>query len=422
MNPDPEISNCSVEILVVEDSATQALLLQNILEKQGWKVSCARDGKAALEFLKDREPTLVITDIQMPGMDGYELCHAIKSDARFKNLPVILLTSLSAPQDIMRGLECGADNFVVKPYDENFLLSRINSILANQELRKTAGAEMGISIFFAGQRYFITSDRLQILNLLLSTYETALLRNSELAQAREAIEQKARELARSNKELEQFAYVVSHDLQEPLRMVSSYLELIEKRYASRLDEAGHQFIGFAVDGAKRMQTLIHDLIAYSRVGTREKPFSPTDLEGVLADALDNLRIAIQESGASVTHDPLPTLAADSTQLLQLFQNLIGNAIKFRRNDAPPAIHVSARRQGGDWEFGIRDNGIGIKPEFFDRIFMVFQRLHDLQEYPGTGIGLAVCKKIVERHGGRIWVESEPGKGSAFQFTIPAMAG
>ncbi len=418
MEIDPNVDNHQVEILIVEDSPTQALLLENILEKHGYQVFLARDGRMALELLQKKIPTLVITDIQMPGMDGYELCHAIKSDPALKSLPVILLTSLSAPQDIVRGLECGADNFVVKPYEEEFLLSRIHFILANQELRKTACAEMGIAIFFAGEKYFITSDRLQILNLLLSTYETALLRNSELAQAREAIEEKAQELTRSNDELEQFAYVVSHDLQEPLRMVESYLRLIEKRYAGKLDEAGHEFIAFAVDGAKRMQTLIHDLITYSRVGTRGKAFSATDLESVLADALANLKIALEECGGKVTHDALPSLSADPTQLLQLFQNLIGNAIKFRRADTSPAIHVSAEKQGAKWLFGIRDNGIGIDPQFFDRIFVVFQRLHERHDYPGTGIGLAVCKKIVERHGGRIWVESKPGEGTTFFFTIP----
>lgn len=421
MKLDPYVDNRLVEILIVEDSPTQALLLQNILENHGYKISCARDGRAALEALKGQKPTLVITDIQMPGMDGYELCHAIKTDARLKDLPVILLTSLSAPQDIVRGLECGADNFVVKPYEEEFLISRIHFILANQELRKTSCAEMGIAIFFAGEKYFITSDRLQILNLLLSTYETALQRNMELAHAREVIEEKAQELSRSNDELERFAYVVSHDLQEPLRMIASYLGLIEKRYSEKLDAAGHEFIGFAVDGAKRMQTLIHDLITYSRVGTRGKPFSATDLESVFADALANLKIAREESGTTITHDALPTLNADPTQLLQLFQNLIGNAIKFRRKETPPAIHLSAQKQGSKWLFGLHDNGIGVDPQFFDRIFVVFQRLHERHEYPGTGIGLAVCKKIVERHGGGIWVESKPGEGTTFFFTIPERA-
>jgi DNA-binding LacI/PurR family transcriptional regulator/signal transduction histidine kinase len=226
------------------------------------------------------------------------------------------------------------------------------------------------------------------------------------------------ELARSNRELEQFAYVASHDLQEPLRMVKSYLQLIERRYARQLDEDADEFIAFAVDGAERMQTLIHDLLEYSRVTTHGKPFAPTDCAAVLNHALNNLKVAIEESGAVITHDGLPTVMADETQLTSLLQNLIGNAIKFRKKETQPEIHISAERTGAEWAFSVRDNGIGIDSGYFERIFMIFQQLHSHEEYAGTGIGLAVCKKIIERHGGRIWVESEPGKGSTFYFTIP----
>ena len=240
-------------------------------------------------------------------------------------------------------------------------------------------------------------------------------------QAEERLRQITIEMQRSNTELGQFAYVISHDLQEPLRMVSSYTQLLARRYQSKLDADADEFITYAVDGAKRMQALLGDLLEYSRIGTRGKPFSLTDSEDIIKQAMANLKIAIEESGALVSYDTLLAIMADEGQLVQLFQNLIGNAIKFRGQE-PPRVHISAERRRKVVIFSVRDNGIGIDPQHSKSIFEIFRRLHTREEYPGTGMGLSICKKIVERHGGNIWVQSRPGEGSTFYLTIQVPGG
>jgi PAS domain S-box-containing protein len=247
---------------------------------------------------------------------------------------------------------------------------------------------------------------------------TAAIRDITARKEAEAhLVQKVAELSRSNEELAQFAYVASHDLQEPLRMVASYTQLLSRRYKGRLDSDADEFIAFAVDGAGRMQRLIQDLLEFSRVGTKGRELVETSSEVALGQALVNLRRAIQTSSAVVTHDPLPAVLADTAQLTQLFQNLVGNAIKYQKSGIPQ-VHISAAKNGGrKWVFSVQDNGLGIDPIYFERIFGMFQRLHKREEFDGTGIGLAICKKIVERHGGHISVESQPGQGSTFRFAL-----
>ncbi len=254
--------------------------------------------------------------------------------------------------------------------------------------------------------------------VLVSKAESDLMAsNRELRREIEERKKRAEELARSNEDLEQFAFVSSHDLQEPLRMVSSYVQLLAQRYKGKLDSDADEFIAFAVDGAKRMQELINGLLSYSRINTRGAEFKPVDCNEVLKSVTDNLQFAIEESQAKLKIGPLPLIMADRTQIEQIFQNLIGNAVKFRGKDAP-IVHVACQKKDSYWQFSVSDNGIGFDMAFAKRIFLIFQRLHSKTDYPGTGIGLAICKKIVERHGGSFSVDSVAGKGSVFSFTIP----
>ncbi len=297
---------------------------------------------------------------------------------------------------------------------DDFTVEKVN-------LEGTQKATLNILEDFNAEKLRLEDTQRALLNILDDLNES----KEELERAHDVLEIRVRErtaeLARSNAELEQFAYIASHDLQEPLRMVSSYVQLLGRRYKGKLDRNADEFIAFASEGAIRMQRLINDLLAYSRVGTRGKSFEEVNLEMVLAQALENLHLVIKEKKVVVTHDPLPMAYGDSGQLTQVFQNLIDNAVKFRGEEAP-RVHISGRGQGNEVICVVSDNGIGIAPEFVNRLFVLFQRLHTRKEYPGTGLGLAICKRIVERHGGRIWVESKPDEGSVFYFTIPANEG
>jgi PAS domain S-box-containing protein len=295
---------------------------------------------------------------------------------------------------------------------------------------RSAGEVIGVMDFFSRNVQSPDEDLLRMFDALGSQIGDFMTRK----RAEEALVRYSNELERSNKELQMFASIASHDLQEPLRVVSGFAQLLEQRYKGKLDKSADDFIGYMVDGAERMQQLIRDLLDYSRVTTRGNPFKPASCDLVMQKAITNLKASIEESNAVITADPLPVVKADESQLVHLFQNLIGNAVKYRKKDEPPRVHISAKnisdsavqsairntqsamREG--WLFSVQDNGIGIEPQYFDRIFQVFQRLHKREEYPGTGIGLAICRKIVERHGGGIWVKSEPGKGSTFFFTMP----
>lgn len=549
-------------ILVVDDTPTNLEVLFNFLNNSGFRILIAEDGESALQKANYASPDLILLDVLMPGMDGFETCRCLKENPSTQNIPIIFMTALTETIDKVKGFSLGAVDYITKPLQYEEVLARVKTHLRLQHLtcqlqeknlqleqeiqerrqteaalklqnqRSQLFAEVTLKIrqslqleeilattvtevqrilqadrvliyrlwpdgtgcgvaesvlpdfppvmghvfpeeifpsefrrlYQAGRvrsvsdvetdtsipgclvefvRRFQVRAKLvvpilakqQLWGLLIAhqcssprewtTFETDLLIQIAdqigiaLTQA-QLLEQETRqrqELTYSNTELQQFAYIASHDLQEPLRMITSYLQLIERRYKDKLDSSANDFIHYAVDGANRMQKLINDLLAYSRVGTKGQKFERVDCTAVVEQAIANLSVAIAETGAQVTYNALPSVMGDATQLNQLFQNLVGNAIKFH-GETRPIVHIQAEDQKGEWVFSIRDNGIGIEPEYAERIFVIFQRLHSRSEYPGTGIGLAVCKKIIERHGGRIWMQSELGQGATFYFTLP----
>jgi two-component system sensor histidine kinase/response regulator len=381
-------------VLLVDDNPESLVALEAILEGPDRKLVKAISGQEALKRLLEQNFAVILLDVKMTTMDGYETARLIRQREKSRDIPIIFLTSHNKEDaQIAKGYSYGAVDYIIKPVVPETLRSKVSVFI---ELSKRTAA-------------------LRRKNMELEAAERALQeRTQELAH-------RVEELARSNAELERFAYVASHDLKEPLRMVTSYTKLLAKRYKGRLDADADEFINYAVDGASRMEQLIQDLLLYSRVGIQELFFKPIDCELVLRRALANLQTATEETGAVITHDPLPTINADDTQLVQVFQNLVSNAIKFR-GDAAPRIHLSAKKEPKEWVFLVQDNGIGIEPQYSERIFVIFQRLHDRGEYPGNGVGLAICKKVVENQGGRIWLESQLGKGTTFYFTIPHRRG
>ncbi|MDM8549044.1 response regulator [Desulfobacterales bacterium HSG2] len=362
-------------ILIVDDKLENLRLLHRMLADTGYKVRPASNGRMGLLTAQRELPDLVLLDIRMPDLDGYEVCKALKADENTRDIPVIFISALHETEDKVKAFSLGGVDFITKPLQEEEVLARVRTHMGIRDMQR------------------------------------------DIKEKNAMLRERTEELERSNRDLEQFAHVVSHDLQEPLRMVSSYVQLLERRYKGKLDADADDFIAFAVDGATRMRTLLKEILAFSRVGTRGKLFGPVETEDILEQTLANLSVSIRESGAEVTHDALPSVIADASQLTRVFQNLISNAIKFR-GEEPPRIHITAEKKEGERIFSFKDNGIGIAPEHSDRIFVIFQRLHTRDKYPGTGMGLAICKRIVERHGGRLWVESREGAGSLFCFTIP----
>ena len=417
-------------ILVVDDTPENLRLLSTMLTQRGYAPRCVINGQMALRACNSNPPDLILLDIMMPQMNGYEVCQHLKSDDKTRDIPVIFISAKDEVFDKVNAFTVGAVDYISKPFQFEEVLARIEShltlrnlqkqlkqqnILLQEEIRSRLAVEKAIQEKNHILQKEISTRRsvekaLQEQNLLLQ----AEIFNRQSAES--ALLKSNQELARSNAELEQFAYVASHDLQAPLATIASYAQLLEKRSKDQLDSQANKFIGNIVHGCMRMQTLIDDLLEYSRVGRNQRPFQPTECDRVVEQALTNLQAAVRETKAVITYSDLPAITGDFSQLVQLFQNLIGNAIKYR-HEAPPVIRVTACKSENNWLFSVADNGIGIAPQHQERIFQIFQRLHTQKEYSGTGIGLAICQKIVQRHGGSIWVESEPGQGSTFYFTL-----
>ena len=397
-----------VKILLVDDKQENLVAIEAVLDGLGQEVVKARSGKDALRACLEHDFAAILLDVKMPDMDGFETAAMIRERERSSGTPIIFLTALRSDEHLFRGYYMGAVDYLYKPIVPDVLRSKVGVFVdlsrKNALLRKHATT--------------LEQKNAELEKLIAERQKAEAHVRTLNTELEERVQRRTEELSRTNEELRQFAYVASHDLQEPLRTVASYAQLLERRYQGQLDKEANEFLNFMVSGVKRMHVLLNDMLAYSRVTeTQNRPFTTFSCENVLDAALANLELTIRENEACITHDPLPTLCGDEIQLSQVFQNLIGNSIKYRREE-PPAVHISAVEENGEWHFTFRDNGMGFEMQYAERIFGIFKRLHG-RELPGTGMGLAICKRIIERHTGNIWVESEPGVGSTFHFTIPA---
>lgn len=451
--------------MIVEDSLTQLEELRYVLEKNDYQVVSACNGLEALSVLKREKPIAVVSDIVMPEMNGYDLCRRIKGCEDLKSTPVILLTSLSDPDDVIMGLECGADYFIMKPYNEQFLLSRLQHIIANRQFDNNNSAKMGLVIFFRGKKYFITSDRLQILNLLLSTYETAIQKNQDLTRAteelsvlNERLEMKMEELAEANRkfkdmneELHQqrevaeraklqaceasraksdFLANMSHELRTPLNSIIGFSELLEDEVSGPVNEKQKEYIKYIFASGQHLLKLINDILDISKVESGKMALEPSEVN--LQEAVTTALAMLQEKALKhsikfafeISPEAEVPIVADERKLKQIMFNLLSNAVKFTPDGG--SVRVSVRRnrgtgaEGDSVEISVIDTGTGISREDLPKLFKEFSQLvtPSGKRGEGTGLGLALTKRLVELHGGRIWVESELKKGSVFAFTIP----
>jgi hypothetical protein len=395
-------------------------------------------------------------------MDGFELCRRIKSAEVSKGIPVILLTALSDPEDVLKGLECGADGFLTKPYDEQYLLAQVRHVLVNADLRRGAPAPSGPEVSFRDRRYRITSDRQQILDLLLATYETAVAKNRQLKEMQDAlaelnralehkveertaalvaeveqrrfaeeevrrlnVELEARvrrrtaELEAANQDLESFSYSVSHDLKTPLRAIQGYSQILVRNHAPQLDAECARLLGCVQESARKLDTLIDDILAFTRAGRGTLELKELDMNALVSSVIGEPACAVQERDVRIVVGELPRSVGDPAAVRQIVGNLLANALKFTRTRAQAVIEIGGEARGAENEYFVRDNGVGFDDRYADRLFTVLKRLHSRRDFEGSGIGLAIVKRFVEKLGGRVWAEGKENVGATVHFSLPA---
>lgn len=419
------------DILIAEDSPTQREQLKFILENNGYNIHAAENGAEAFEILKKVKPSLIITDILMPEIDGYELCERIKSDPNTSDIPVMLLTSLSDPHDVIKGLQAGADNFLTKPYKEQFLLSRIRYVLVNQELRNDSiASEVGMEIVFGGEKYFINSNRMQIIDLLLSTYENAIQKNNELAEANkqllkmhQEVELKNIQLNKLNEDKSKFLRMAAHDLRNPTAAILSSSSFLLEIIQDRLSDNEKEYIELINKSGNFILQLLNELLDLEIIesGNLQLSLEEIDLNGLIKESISLSKSIAEKKSISINFnteiEPL-LVEVDCVKIDQVLNNLISNAIKFSHPESDISILVQAKDD--EAVVTVTDKGQGIPEQEINKLFKPFGKtsVRATRGEDSTGLGLSIVKKIVESHSGNVWVESEVNKGSAFYFTLP----
>jgi signal transduction histidine kinase len=386
-------------LLVVDDDRLARQTMDILLTREGYEVRCASNGERALMLAGEDSPELILLDIRLPDMDGFEVCRRLKENPQTANIPVIFISGLEEVADKVKGFEAGGVDYITKAFHREEVLARLETHLALRRLQKQIEAQ-NVQL----QQEIAKSKRAE----------------EALADRTVQLERINRELVALNAELDGFTNMASHDMQEPLRTLMAFSDLLRKDLGDSLSEQAAKDLTFITEAARRMQALIQDLLALSRAGRAPKKREKVSLRECADLALEALAMRVKETGAQIVQDKLPDVWGDSTLITQLYQNLIGNALKFSV-DQRPLIQLTFEEREGTQVFGVKDNGIGIEPNYAREVFKPFRRLHGRSEYEGSGVGLAICRKIVDRHGGKIWVESEPGKGAHFRFTFPHRA-